>query len=70
MSRLASVLAQHAGLSDNEIWLASIGGFLHDLGKIAMPDSVLRKTDHLTDDEYATVRTHQTSAERSSPSIR
>jgi putative two-component system response regulator len=31
---------------------------LHDLGKIAMPDAVLRKPGRLTDGEFATIQTH------------
>lgn len=36
----------------------SLGGFLHDLGKIGVPDAVLRKTGRLTEDEYEVIKTH------------
>ena len=36
----------------------AIGGFLHDLGKIGIPDAILRKRDKLTDDEMAIMKTH------------
>ncbi|WP_082624994.1 HD-GYP domain-containing protein [Paraburkholderia caribensis] len=58
VSRFASLLARRVGLSEEETWTVSIGGFLHDLGKIAVPDAVLRKTDRLTDEEYAIIQTH------------
>jgi hypothetical protein len=58
VSRFASLLARHVGLSEKETWIVSIGGFLHDLGKIAVPDAVLRKTARLTDEEYAIIQTH------------
>lgn len=31
---------------------------LHDIGKIAIPDAILKKTDRLTDEEYAVMKTH------------
>lgn len=58
VSRYASLLAEAAGLSSHEIAMTTIGGFLHDLGKIAVPDAVLRKTDRLTNEEYDVIKTH------------
>jgi len=58
VSRYASLLARQIGLSDREVANVSVGGFLHDLGKIAVPDSVLLKTERLTDSEYAVIKTH------------
>lgn len=58
VSRYATLLAEAAGLSSQEIALTTIGGFLHDLGKIAIPDAILRKSDRLTDDEYEIIKTH------------
>ena len=31
---------------------------LHDIGKIAIPDAILKKTSRLTDEEYAIMKTH------------
>jgi putative nucleotidyltransferase with HDIG domain len=58
VSRYASLLARQIGLSDRDVANISVGGFLHDLGKIAVPDSVLLKTERLTDAEYAVIKTH------------
>jgi HD-GYP domain-containing protein (c-di-GMP phosphodiesterase class II) len=35
-----------------------LAGVLHDIGKIGIPDSILRKTSPLTESEYTMVRTH------------
>jgi len=37
---------------------------LHDLGKIAIPDSILNKPDKLTDDEFDVIKTHPTAGEK------
>jgi len=58
VSQFSKTLAAAAGLPLRDIARITVGGFLHDLGKIAIPDAVLRKTDRLTDDEYAIIRTH------------
>ncbi len=58
VSRYAQLLAQAGGLDRAEVALVSLGGFLHDLGKIGVPDAILRKADRLTDDEYAVIKTH------------
>lgn len=58
VSRYARLLGEAAGLSAADVARVSLGGFLHDLGKIAIPDAVLRKPSALNDDEVAIVRTH------------
>lgn len=58
VSRYAQLLADAGGLDRAETARVSLGGFLHDLGKIGVPDAVLRKPDHLTDEEYAVIKTH------------
>lgn len=58
VSRFAELLARKAGLSEREVARISMGGFLHDLGKVGVPDAVLRKAGKLTDDEYEQIRTH------------
>lgn len=58
VSRYARLLADRAGLAEAEAARVSIGGFLHDLGKISVPDAILRKPGALSDDEYAVMKTH------------
>jgi hypothetical protein len=52
------LLAQQAGLSRRNVALSEVGGFLHDLGKVGVPDAILNKPDRLTDGEYAVIKTH------------
>lgn len=58
VSRYSRLLAEHAGLPHSEVAQIELGGFLHDLGKVGIPDAILRKKDRLTEDEYAVIKTH------------
>ncbi|MFA6312198.1 MAG: HD-GYP domain-containing protein [Sterolibacterium sp.] len=58
VSRFARLLASDAGLPEADVARISTGGFLHDLGKISVPDHILGKKDRLSDDEYAVIKTH------------
>lgn len=58
VSRYAYLLAQAVDLPKVDVARISLGGFLHDLGKIGVPDTILRKPDKLTDEEYAMIKTH------------
>ncbi|HET8845005.1 MAG TPA: diguanylate cyclase, partial [Ktedonobacteraceae bacterium] len=58
VSALALKLAQTLGLSDAESYRVSLGGLLHDLGKVATPDAILFKRGQLEQDEYESMRRH------------
>ena len=58
VSQFSKLLAQQAGLSQHDVALSEIGGFLHDLGKVGVPDAILNKPDLLTDAEFAVIKTH------------
>jgi putative nucleotidyltransferase with HDIG domain len=55
---LMIALARQLRLPDDQIREAGIGGMLHDIGKAAMPLSVLNKPGALTDDEYRVMKAH------------
>jgi putative two-component system response regulator len=57
---LAALLAQTIGLPDDEAKLIRGAAPLHDLGKIGIPDHILLKSDKLTAEEFAVVKTHVT----------
>ncbi|MFA5371740.1 MAG: HD-GYP domain-containing protein [Sideroxydans sp.] len=58
VSQFSKLIAQQAGLSQRDIALCEIGGFLHDLGKVGVSDAILNKPDRLTDGEYGVIKTH------------
>lgn len=58
VSRYAALLCERAGIAADQCARIAIGGFRHDLGKVGIPDAILRKPEKLTDDEFAVIRTH------------
>ncbi len=52
------LLAKLYGLSDEEAELIKTASPLHDIGKVAIPDSILLKPGKLTEDEYNIMKTH------------
>jgi HD-GYP domain-containing protein (c-di-GMP phosphodiesterase class II) len=58
VSQYSKLLAFKAGLSQEVAIRASIAAYLHDLGKVGIPDDILNKTEKLTDTEYAVIKTH------------
>jgi diguanylate cyclase (GGDEF)-like protein/putative nucleotidyltransferase with HDIG domain len=58
VTRLALLLAAALDLRDDQRRVLALAGALHDVGKIAVPDRVLRKPGKLTSAEYELVRRH------------
>jgi putative two-component system response regulator len=58
VGQLSSNLAFALGLPSHTVELLRRVAPLHDVGKIGIPDSILRKPDKLTEDEIAIMRTH------------
>lgn len=46
------------GLNRNELLALHRGGYLHDIGKVGIPDSILNKQGELTEDEWRIMRSH------------
>jgi putative nucleotidyltransferase with HDIG domain len=51
-------LARAMGISPAEIRIIARGAFLHDIGKMAIPDEILRKPGKLTENEQEVMRDH------------
>lgn len=59
----ASNLGRHLLLDDDEIIALRRGGYLHDLGKIAVPDEILKKGANLTPEEWMVMKRHPITGE-------
>ena len=58
VSRISVAIGQRLGLADDECEKIRISALLHDVGKIAIDDNILKKPAALTDDEYEIMKTH------------
>ncbi|MGZ4402826.1 MAG: bifunctional diguanylate cyclase/phosphohydrolase [Gaiellaceae bacterium] len=61
---LADALAQKLKLSDDEVMLTKLTAELHDVGKTAIPEAILKKPGPLNVEEWALIRQHTIIAER------
>lgn len=58
VSRLACLLGEKMGLSNEQLKALERGALLHDIGKIGISDTILHKPGKLTDEEWKTMRLH------------
>jgi len=58
ISTLSQIIAESIGFSTSEIEILALTAPLHDIGKISLPDSILKKPSELTDDEYSQAQDH------------
>ena len=58
VAEYSKVLALHLGLSPAEAELIKVSSPMHDIGKVAIPDAILKKPGKLTDEEFAMMQSH------------
>lgn len=60
VSQYSRFVAEQLGLSEKDIKLISLSSPMHDIGKLAIPDSILNKPSKLTEEEFEIIKTHTT----------
>ena len=58
VAQYSVLIGKKMGFSEDEQKKLMIGGLFHDIGKIGVPDAILRKTERLTDEEYSEIKNH------------
>lgn len=58
VSRFARLIADYAKLPRAVAATCELAGFVHDVGKVGIPDAVLQKTAKLDANEFAIIKTH------------
>jgi len=58
VAAIAEALSRQLGFNEQERCLIKAAGYLHDLGKLAVPSSILEKQGKLTEDEYSVMKGH------------
>ena len=58
VATLAVQLGERLQLPADRLRLLALGGLLHDMGKLSVPDAILNKPGKLTDEEFDVIRRH------------
>lgn len=58
VSAVAEAMARYSNMTEEECSMMRIAGFLHDLGKLAVPSEILEKPGKLTKEEFEVIRSH------------
>src|SRR3954469_11660097 len=58
VSQLCAVIAAELGFDGDRLARMRLGGLLHDVGKIGVPDAILNKPSRLTEAEYDVMKRH------------
>ena len=64
VAALAVGVAERLGLDHEALVSVHLGSLLHDVGKLCVPDELLRKPGPLTSDEWGVIRRHSEAGER------
>jgi len=58
VAELAVAIADTMGLPPAERYALELAAELHDIGKVTLPDQILHKAGELTEEDWATIRSH------------
>lgn len=58
VSLICNVFGRWLNLPPDELKVLTLCGLLHDIGKLKIPESIIKKPDKLTDEEYEIVKQH------------
>ena len=58
VTRYSMLLGEHIGLDEEELRALSQGALMHDLGKIGIPDNILKKPGGLDESEFEIIKQH------------
>ena len=64
LAAYATALGASLGLGEDDLAALDRGGYLHDVGKIGIPDAILLKPGRLSEDEYARIKEHPVIGDR------
>jgi HD-GYP domain-containing protein (c-di-GMP phosphodiesterase class II) len=60
ITKLSMIIGEALGLNSEQLLRLNLGSFFHDLGKIKVPEEILKKPGKLTNEEWAIMKQHPT----------
>ncbi len=60
VSEYSKIIAEELGLKDSQVEMIGLASTMHDIGKLIIPAEILDKPARLSDEEFATIKTHTT----------
>jgi HD-GYP domain-containing protein (c-di-GMP phosphodiesterase class II) len=60
ITRLSMIIGESLGLDSEQILRLNLGSFFHDIGKVNIPDEILKKPGKLTPEEWSIMKKHPT----------
>jgi len=64
LANYAAALGLQLGLAEEDVSALHRGGYLHDIGKVGVPDGILQKPARLTPEEFERMKLHTTIGDR------
>jgi len=58
VAKYSELLGRYYGLDETEVKQLTVASPMHDIGKVAIPDAILKKPGKLTDEEWEIMKTH------------
>ena len=58
VAMICNVFARWLGFDEENVKMATACGMMHDIGKLRIPDSIIKKPGKLTDEEFALIKSH------------
>ena len=58
VSLICNIFGRWLGYKDEELKILTLAGLLHDIGKMAIPEKIVKKPAKLTEEEYNTIKQH------------
>ncbi|MDO4176531.1 MAG: diguanylate cyclase [Bacillota bacterium] len=62
VAKYAAILSAANNMSEDQIRMVYAAGLLHDIGKISIPENILKKEENLNDEEYEIIKGHVNSS--------
>lgn len=58
VSLICNVFGKWLNLTEEQLRLLTLSGLMHDIGKLCIPDEIVKKPDKLTEEEFGIIKSH------------